>query len=321
MKVYASLTEVGQKRRLRRLATRALESYDLPVVGMKLVAQSFNTIYRIQCEGSPAHLLRLGSSFRLHPPDSDTMAAAWQRDLLADLDLQVPQYVPGRDGSIVRSVSVDGVPEPRPCAVLTWVPGRTVGRGVSVHEAEASGRLLALLHEHASNWTPPDGLIVPVTDRVSYLDDAPILDGLKRHRSLYIEARDKAQQTIDAIWDQEAESPHLLHGDLTVHNTIKSRAGVSPIDFQDLAIGHEVQDISISLLPLTRLDASGTLSRAFRSGYEGRRTWPQYGPETYEALFAARRVQMANVSLHLRRPDMDAYIDRSALILASWMRG
>ena len=129
-----------------------------------------------------------------------------------------------------------------------------------------------------------------------------------------------AIETIDVIWNEEPVPLHLLLGDLTVHNTIANRAGLIPVDFQDLAIGHEVQDISISLLPLMRLDPSGNLSRAFRSGYEKLRIWPQYGPDTFKALFAARRVLMANLSIHLRRRDMEDYLDRSADLLAPWMR-
>jgi Ser/Thr protein kinase RdoA (MazF antagonist) len=318
---FASLTDGGRLRRLRRLAERALESYDLNVVGITPVAHSFNTIYRIRISARPAHLIRIGPSFQFHPPDTDTMAAAWQHALRADVGLPVPQYVPTRTGAITSSVSLDGVPEPRTCAVLSWVPGRPMEREASMDQANAAGRLLAQLHEHATNWTPPEGLRVPIANRVAYLDDEPLLETLAQHRNLYLEAQDRAQQTIDAIWDQEPAAPHVVHGDLTGNNTIVARAGLVPIDFQDLAIAHEVQDISISLLPLTRLDPGGNLSRAFRAGYEDRRTWPSYGPDVFEALFAARRIQMANVSLHLRRPDMDAYLDRSAEILASWMKG
>jgi Ser/Thr protein kinase RdoA (MazF antagonist) len=308
-------------RRLRRLAERALESYDLTVVGINAVAHSFNSIFRIRTGSGPAHLLRVGPSFRLHPPDTDTMAAAWQQALRADTGLPVPQYVSTRTGSLTSLVSVDGVPEPRTCAVLTWVSGRPIEREPTIDQAQAAGRLLAQLHEHASSWTAPEGLSVPMANRVSYLDDEPLLETLEQHRNLYLEAHDRAQQTIDAIWGHETAAPHVMHGDLTGNNTIVTRAGLVPIDFQDLAIGHEVQDISISLLPLERFDPGGRLTRAFRSGYEDRHPWPSYGPDTFAALWAARRIQMANVSLHLRRPDMAAYLDRTAGLLSSWMKG
>lgn len=278
MEEFASLTDLGRMRRLRRLAEKALDSYDLDVVGVTLVAHSFNSIYRVRSVSRPAHLLRVGPSFHLHPPDTDTLAAAWQRALHTDIGLPVSQYVSTRTGSITSSVSLAGVPESRTCAVLSWVPGRPLEKPATVDQAEASGRLLAQLHEHASNWTAPEGLRIPIADRVSYLDDEPVLQTLERHRNLYLEAKDRAQQTIDAIWDQEPAAPHVVHGDLTGNNTIVTRAGLVPIDFQDLAIGHEVQDISISLLPLTRLDPGGTLSKpsapVTRNGAPG----PPMGP-------------------------------------------
>ena len=305
------MTPIGQVRRLRELAGKALTNYDLDVMGLTLIAQSFNTVYRIRCRRAGPYLLRVGASIRVHPPGSDNMAAAWQCDLMDDLGLKVPRYVSGRDGCIVHPVSLSGIPEPRDCAVLTWVPGRAVGPKVTVEQAELSGRLLAQLHEHASEWVPPRGLTVPIADRVTYLGD-DVLDTLTRHRGLYLEARDRAQQTVDAIWHEEPVTPHVLHGDFTVHNAIVNRAGLVPVDFQDITVGHEVQDISNSLLPLLRLDESGSLARAFRGGYEELRSWPLYGPDTFEALFAARRILMANLSIHLGRLEMESYLDRSA---------
>ena len=121
------------------------------------------------------------------------------------------------------------------------------------------------------------------------LGDEPIFEALMRHKGLYLEAQ------------AEPSGPSMPSGMKSRYLPIFSMAispsthdldssGVVPVDLQDLAIGHEVQDISISLLPLTRIDDSGTLSEAFRSGYTELRIWPSYGPDTFDALFAGRRL-------------------------------
>jgi hypothetical protein len=103
MKDFASLTEVGQKRSLRWFADRAIESYDLDAVDMRLIAQSFNTVYRVQCRGIQARLLRVGSSFQRHPRTRTLWPAAWQRELLRGLGLGSPNtYRPETDPSFIR---------------------------------------------------------------------------------------------------------------------------------------------------------------------------------------------------------------------------
>ena len=92
--------------------------------------------------------------------------------------------------------------------MLTWVPGRTSRTKCDYKKQAAnSGRLLARLHKHATSWDPPDGLVVPIADRVSYLGDEPVFEALARSWGLYLEAQDRAQRTIDAIWNEAPVPP------------------------------------------------------------------------------------------------------------------
>jgi Ser/Thr protein kinase RdoA (MazF antagonist) len=319
MREFAALTETGRMRRMSQVARSALAAYDLPDVSVRLVSKSYNTLYRIRSSDGPALLLRVGSWLRLHPPDTAEMEAAWLRALRAGTDLPVARHIPTVGGSTVCTVERDGVPQPRTCALFTWVPGHPLGRDAGSQQVRASGRLLAILHQHASRWTPPDGLNVPMANRVSYFEHAGDLEYPDPHKTVFQESRQRAQEAIDLVWQTDSSPPHLLHGDFTGQNIIENRTGLVPIDFQDLAWGHEVQDVAISLLPLARSDQSGALSLAFRNGYEEVHTWPDYDPGTFDALFAARRVQMADVSLGLQQPGFTEYLDRSAVVLADWM--
>jgi Ser/Thr protein kinase RdoA (MazF antagonist) len=84
------------------------------------------------------------------------------------------------------------------------------------------------------------------------------------------------------------------------------------IDFQDLIWGFEVQDVSIALLALEHHGDTGAWGDAFRAGYETIRPWPEAAPETLAALRAARHLNILNLGLSVRGPDLEAFIARHA---------
>jgi len=285
------------------------------------VGESFNTLFRVRPGDGSDYLLRVGPTLRLHPQGSEEVEAAWLTSLGQDTAIEVAHVFRNSSQELVTRASSPGVPEPRTCSLLRWIPGRALGDRVDPGTAASSGRILAALHDHADGWEPPTGGAVPIADRVLYWDDAPSFGLLgSRYRTLFLEAAERAQAAIDSLWAARPHRPHLLHGDLTPRNIVQTRRGLAPIDFQDLIVGFDVQDIAISLLPFQRHAATESLSRAFREGYETVRGWPETTDENLDALFAARRLLMANLALNLRKPGLDAYLAFAAARLADWMQ-
>ncbi len=314
---YGSLTRRGQLRRLRSLALAATAEYG--VTGrLSLVADSFNVAFRLRSRDGESYLLRVAPALRIHPLGAERAEAEWLSALHRDTGLAVAQVIK-RSEAITTRVSAPGVPEPRECTLFTWVPGRRISDRLTPPIAHRSGTLLALLHAHASGWTDPSPDSAPLADRVLYFDVETRFDRLGRHRSLFVEACDRAQDTIDRLWADPAHPPHLLHGDLTPDNLVIGPRGLLPIDFQDLVTGLEVQDVAISLFPLVRRENSRALTDAFRAGYQALRTWPVDNEATLQALWAARRLLMANLALNLAKPGLDDYIEVMAAGLAAWM--
>jgi Ser/Thr protein kinase RdoA (MazF antagonist) len=317
---FDTLSSRGQLSRLRDLGRRAASYYGLEPVRLTLVAQSFNTLFRLSTDDRNHFLLRVGSVLRLHPKGSAEVEAAWLDALNQDATIVFPQVLRNLDNEVTTEVSSAGLAEPRTCMLLRWVPGRALTDRLSPELVAGAGRLLGHLHHHASSWTDRPADTVPVANRVLYWEDGARFDSLHHdHRALFAEAAERAQASIDALWAAPPGRPHLLHGDLTPHNIIQTRRGLVPIDFQDLVWGFDVQDIAISMLPLQRHEPPVTLTAAFRAGYEEVRPWPQVSPETLAALFAARRLLMANLALNVRKPGLDAYIEYTAGRLVDWM--
>ncbi len=245
---------------------------------------------------------------------------AWLDALHHDTDLIVAEVIRTTDGHAVTEASAPGVPEPRTCLVLTWVPGHVLRSQLDPRTAEQSGRLLAQLHCHACAWSPEPAKAVLVADRVLYWKAPSRLGSASRHGSLFVEAANRAQEAIDSLWAAPPHPPHLLHGDLTPDNIVKSRRGLVPIDFQDLVWGFDIQDVVISLLPYQRHQGSEVLAARFRAGYEAVRPWPEHDAETVDALVAARRLHMLNLALNTRPGYLAAYVDDVAAGLARWMK-
>ena len=321
MRPFDGLTAKGKVTRLRGLALSAAARYGVDVARLTLVGESFNTLFRIRSGAGDSYLLRVGSPLRLHPPGSEQVEAAWLEALRRDTTIPVALVFRNLAGGVVTETVSPGVPERRTCMLFSWVPGRVLAEGLDPALAGQSGRLLAGLHAQASRSESIATEAVPVANRVLYWNDTPKLDTLvARHGSLFGEATERAQAAIASLWASLPHRPHLLHGDLTPTNIVRTRRGLVPIDFQDLVVGFDVQDVAISLFPYLRHGTGPTLIEAFRSGYDSVRPWPDPTVETLEALFAARRLLLLNLGLNLERPNIDVYVDQMAARITDWMR-
>jgi Ser/Thr protein kinase RdoA (MazF antagonist) len=321
MRPFESLTVAGRVARVRRLGYSVVERFGLTGARLSLAGESFNTLFRVRTSGRDDCLLRVGPALRLHPAGSGEVEAAWLSALGEDTDIPIASVFRDLAGDAVTEASDPGVPEPRSCMLFSWIPGRVISGGLDNKVASDWGRLLAALHLHAETWRHPDDLNVPVANRVLYWNDEPRFEDLApRYRSLFLEATARAQEMIDSLWASPPHRPHVLHGDFTPNNLVRTRRGLAPIDFQDLMIGFDVQDVATSLLSLQRRASTASLAQAFREGYATLRAWPENLAENREALFAARRLLMANLSLNIRKPGLDEYIDYMVTRLDAWMR-
>jgi len=319
MRPYDALTRTGQLRRLRPLVIAAAAQYGITCRRLSLVADSFNVVFRIQSATGNEYLMRIAPPMRIHPPAAGRAEAAWLDAIRRDTDIPVAQVIrSGNDLSV--TTATQGVPQPRTCALFTWVPGRPASRRMTPAIARQAGALLATLHAQASDWNDPVARSAPLANRVLYFDDEHCFGQLGRHRSLFAESCERAQATLDRLWAAPVRPPHLLHGDCTPNNLVIGPLGLVPIDFQDLIFGLEIQDVAISLHPFSGRANGAELAAAFQAGYQGLRSWPVEDEATLHDLFAARRLLMTNLALNLNKPGRDSYVDLMAGRLASWMR-
>jgi Ser/Thr protein kinase RdoA (MazF antagonist) len=162
--------------------------------------------------------------------------------------------------------------------------------------------------------------LVLVLDRVLHFEDQDLVGRVGPHRTLFADALARAEKAVAELWANPPHAPHVLHGDFTPSNLVVSGEQLIPIDFQDLAIGFDLQDIAIAVTALLAMDETGSLARAFRQGYEGIRAWPDATTQQMDALFVARLLMMANLTLNVRKPGWEEHLDLLAGRTADLMR-
>lgn len=308
MKPYLNLTERGQARRLRPLAMAALQHYDLDFIRLRLVTNDLNGIFRVDTPGGKKYILRVTVPQGGHTRDHVAAEMDWLAALARDTTLSVSRPLPARDGSMVVEAAAPGVPEPRLCAVFSWVPGTDLAKHISPANLFKLGELMAGLHQHALTYQPPAGLdllrydhIFPFQEPVVLFDDryAPLIH--PERRAVFQQALDWAQSALDQL-KASGEPMRILHGDLHQWNVRVSHGILSPIDFEDLMWGWPVQDIATSLYYFLDNVSYSELRSAFHNGYAKLTPWPERFSGQIDAFIAARALDMVNFVLNDPNP-------------------
>ncbi len=310
MKPYQSLSERGQARRLRPLALKALEHYDLDIARLRLVTNNLNGIFRLDTRAGEKWILRVSLPETGHNRQHITAEMDWLAALARDTALGAPRPLPARDGSLVVEAAVPGVPEPRLCAIFSWVPGTNLAEHISLQNMEKLGELMARLHTQALTYRPAPELDLLRFDRVFPFPEPFILFDARfatlfspGQRAIYQQALHWAQTAIDQL-KAGGEPMRILHGDLHQWNVRYSRGVLSPIDFEDLMWGWPVQDIATSLYYFIDREDYPALRAAFQAGYSRHSPWPERQPGEISAFIAARGLGMVNFVFNSSNPSL-----------------
>jgi Ser/Thr protein kinase RdoA (MazF antagonist) len=318
---FERLTPRGKIGRLRALARVALDDYGLDDARVSLLKQTFNTLFRVVDDRGHKTALRVGARDRIHPPDTEAVETAWLSALRADTDIGAPLPIANRSGAYVTEAAVAGVPEARTCVLFEWARGRRLGETMNDAFARDLGRLSARLHAHGAAFEDRRAQPILVGDRVlgfMLRDLVPRQDSV--YGTLFAEAIDRSQKAIDALWAHPPHPPHILHADLHPNNVLVWRGGLTPIDFQDLLWGFEIQDVAITTSSFEWYADPAALGAAFRAGYEQLRPWPADDDAVLETLIAARYLSVLNLGYNLRRPGFERFLAARAESIRDWMR-
>jgi len=330
VKDFNQLTNRGRVLRLRKMALAALENYDLDVKRVRLLTNDMNGIFRVDTAGGTKYVLRIcipapGG----HSLDTIRSEMTWLAALRRDTDLDVPRPLATRDGALVTTVEVPGVPEPRHCVIFSWVYGRDLADRPTLENWRKLGEFAARLHDHGAAFRPPDGFSINRYDKVFPFQEPVILfDEPHRHlfppdgHEVYQRTMERVQVALDRLNDCPG-GMSLIHGDLHHWNVKVYRGRISALDFEDLMWGYPVQDVATIFYYLQNRKDYPALWEAFRQGYTGRRAWPEQYPGEIDTFIAGRTLVLANYIIQDDSPEYKkmapGYVERGAERLRTFL--
>lgn len=256
------------------IAHQAASLWGLDPARITLAAQRENAVWRAEGpDGSHA--------LRLHRPgyrsgDELRSELEWMA-MLADGGLDVPRPVPSRNGRLVEDVGGTMVD------LLTWLPGRMVGRqgalegiGDRTGHMRHLGALLARLHDLSDDWSPPPDFTRPRWDHPGLVGDTPLWgpfwdnpDLSATDRAALALARGRAGAAL------QAQAPGLdfglIHADAITENVMVDGGRLSLIDFDDGGWGYRDFDLATVLLRQLSAPDYPALRAALIAGYAPRR--------------------------------------------------
>lgn len=256
-------------------AHAAAPLWGLDPAQVTLVAKRENEVWRAEGPGGPYAL-------RLHRPGYRTEAELqseldWMA-MLAKGGLTVPRPIPSRTGRLVEVVG------DTPVDLLTWMPGRMVGKqgaleGIADREGYMRhlGTLLARLHDLSDNWTPPEGFTRPRWNRPGLLGETPLWgpfwanpDLTAAQRATLRRVQIRAEPHLARL--EPALDYGLIHADAITENVMVDGDRLVLIDFDDGGWGFRDFDLATVLMrQLTAADYPA-LRAALLAGYAARRT-------------------------------------------------
>ncbi|HRJ43626.1 MAG TPA: phosphotransferase [Caldilineaceae bacterium] len=303
----------GRIPRLRALALAALQEYDLPLSRLRFMSDGWNYVFRVDTTSGEKVVLRVSRPDK-YGPDDVRSEMIWLDALHRDTDLLLPAPLRTRSGELFTTVQVAEVPEARHVVVFSWVAGRDLGDALTLANYAATGELLARLHEHSAQWTPPADLIIRRNDTVYHPTDPPRLfepafrDRLNENLwALLARAEAQVAAAQAELWGRE-EPPRVIHYDLHQWNVKVQRGKVHAIDFEDLVWGYPVQDIGLIFYYIQDREDAVALRQAFQDGYTRRLPWPERFPGEIAIHTVRRSLDFANLLIDEQDPAEQAFI-------------
>jgi len=333
MKPFEKLTHRGRLRRIRHLAQAALDEYDLGVRQVRFLRHAGNTMFRI-VEANPGPAREDSELFadgeyllRICQPGYQTTGAIalemeWLAALRRDAGAPVPEPVPARNGRLLTTVTAAGVPGPRDCSLLRWVKGRLVTRGIRPEHYRAQGRLMAVLHDHAGQWRPPEGHAKRRYDwNGLFRDDGgsglPASEAWAFLPPFYVKPFEAVAGRVRQVMDEWGDGPEvcgLIHADLGVDSNVLFWKGEArAIDFDDSGIGYWIYDLAIALEHCCEEEAYPEYRDALLDGYSETRPLPKEHTEHLELFLVAFQVYLslwAAAMAHLHPAHRDVLFKR-----------
>jgi Ser/Thr protein kinase RdoA (MazF antagonist) len=272
---FYKLTPPEQSDRFKKLAAKALESWDIrsnPT--LDLISHRENAVYKVET-AEARYALRV-HRWNYHTDNELRSELQWM-EALSQSGIDTPEIIHTQNSEPFVVAEVEEVPEPRQVDLFGWVNGIPISdlteKGDELIMHQNIGELMAQLHNQATEWIPPKNFTRHAWDTDGLLGENPVWGRFWEMKHFSQEEREKIQQVRSVArqhlqeLDQGPETYGLIHCDFLPQNLLKDGEIVRVIDFDDCGYGWHLFDIVTSLFSYTYLPNFKDIKKAFIQGY------------------------------------------------------
>ncbi len=299
-------------------ATKALEAFPVACSSIEFISQSENFSYRVKTANGNSYVLRL------HRPSYHNLAELESEQLwteaLLEAGIDVPIALRTNDGRRYSRVECpDGW---RYAGMLEWVEGELLWDVLPQDRAPTAklshlnkdplrllGRLIAGLHEQASDWETPENFTRHSLNVDGFVGECPFwgrfwetseLD--KAHRSNLASLRNSVKEIL--IEYEGSSRPYsLIHADLHASNVVVHGSRLHIIDFDDSGFGWHAYDLAVALHNLRDSPQYSHAKSAVLTGYSDVRPILAQEVDMVEFFHVVR--SLASIGWISSRPDLN----------------
>lgn len=255
-----------------RLATAALARYPASRrAELTFIRHGENATFRVD-DSERSFALRLARP-GYHTAAGIRSEIAWM-DALHAAGINTPRPVRGRNGEVVQDIAIEG--RGHIAVAFEWVDGVPLPEATATDPWIQLGRIMARIHDHGRQWSPPAGFERPAWDaqalvgaRPRWGTPCPAGAWSDTDRRLLLAARDAVRHRLSRF-GTSADRFGLLHADLGFENVLVTNDGTAVvIDFDDCGPSWYLYEFASVLYPLENDNRFRDYFAALVAGYRG----------------------------------------------------
>ena len=331
---FNTLSSSKQLLILKKVAQKALQSYDIEQPLIELISHRDNTVYSVATPSenlqsqtsayfSNRYILRIHRSQYLsnHQIESELL---WLQALCQSDQLTVPSPLTNHSGHLATPVELPYLDMPRVCSLTQCLKGQFLLEEGSqdrlkLTDIKLVGHMMAELHEFSATWSFPAGFSRPVWnwngllgEGAGYSRQGSLIWDLtpKAYRPLFDEISHRVQAVMQELGEDTAQFG-LIHADLCPGNILAYDNHVFPIDFADCGFGYWGYDMAMFLSYVPVGDSRKLCLETLLKGYTQVRNFPREQLPFIDLFIAAQHVTL---SLWRINRSQDMYYFRSTLM-------
>jgi Ser/Thr protein kinase RdoA (MazF antagonist) len=231
-----------------------------------------------------------------HTAPSIASELQWMTALHGESDVETPDVVPARDGTVVQRLFAADLDQPRNAVMFTFLEGSEPAEDTLVEGFERLGEISARMHRHAALWQPPASFARHSWTCDTIFGERPLWGRWQNGMGVngeVLRILGRLTQTVErriARLGQDRERYGLIHADMRLANLLVDGERTKVIDFDDCGFSWYIYDLATALSFLEERPFVPDLIASWINGYRKVGTLPSDIEDEIPTFIMLRRM-------------------------------